>query len=84
MAHFYGSLQGARGEATRLGGKASGLRTKAASWEGAVSVRLYFDEQNDRDMCEVWLEPHEGRGVRKFIYHGPVGEFIPLAGCACE
>lgn len=77
MAHFYGSIRGAHGEATRLGSKASGLATKAASWEGAVSVRLYFDETNDCDACEVSLVPHEGRGVSRVLYCGPVGEYAP-------
>lgn len=41
MAHFYGTIRGQRGEASRLGGKASGLTTYAASWQGAVPGELY-------------------------------------------
>lgn len=41
MAHFYGTLQGNRGEASRLGTKDSGITTYAASWEGAVRVHIW-------------------------------------------
>lgn len=70
MAHFYGELQGSRGEATRLGSKASGLRTLAASYQGAVSVRLY--ERNGVDYAAVSLVPHHGLGTRRTLYDGPV------------
>jgi hypothetical protein len=43
MAHFYGTINGQRGQASRLGGKASGLTTYAASWQGAVKVSLWYD-----------------------------------------
>lgn len=76
MAHFYGNIQGARGPASRLGTKTSGLETVAASWNGAVSVELY--EEHGRDLCRIWLRPWHGHGVRKLIYHGPVGEYAPL------
>lgn len=72
MAHFYGTLKGARGEASRLGHKSSGLRTGAASWEGAVSVHLYHDETAGQDMAEVQLIPWHGAGVYRSLYRGPV------------
>lgn len=50
MAHFYGTIKGQRGQASRLGGKTSGLETYAASWQGAVSVRLWVDEATGKDM----------------------------------
>jgi hypothetical protein len=70
MAHFYGELKGSRGEATRLGTKSSGLRTLAASWEGAVSVRLY--EKFGVDWAVVSLTMHHGAGTRRTLYDGPV------------
>jgi hypothetical protein len=36
MARFYGSLQGRRGEATRLGDSKSGIEVEACSWAGKV------------------------------------------------
>lgn len=38
MSHFYGTVQGNRGEATRGGSKNSGMDTATASWEGSVQV----------------------------------------------
>ena len=70
MAHFYGTLQGVRGEASRLGGKESGLRTVAASWEGSVCV--YLSYENGCDWATVRLEPWHGRGESKLLYDGPV------------
>ncbi len=70
MAHFYGSIQGARGEATRLGSKDSGLITVAASWQGAVQVTLYH--RDGVDHARVWLTPWYGEGVSQELYDGPV------------
>lgn len=57
MAQFYGTLQGQRGEATRLGSKASGLTTTAAGWKGAIKVNIWHDEEHDQDQFEVRLTP---------------------------
>lgn len=71
MAHFYGGVHGCRGEATRLGTKASGLSAFAASWEGAVKVMLY--EREGKDYARVRLTPWNGAGVERTLYDGPVG-----------
>lgn len=70
MAHFYGVLQGARGEASRLGHKSSGLRATAASWQGAVRTELY--EKDGEDYALVQLLPWRGQGTNKVLYDGPV------------
>jgi len=71
MARFLGTIQGQRGEASRLGSKASGLRVDASSWQGRISVFLY--ERNGVDMALVRFEMHHGKGTdRKIIYEGPV------------
>jgi hypothetical protein len=72
MAHYYGTLQGHRGEASRLGTKNAGLRTYAASWQGAVEVQLYH--RDGKDYACVQLVPHRGSGVHATLYDGPVGE----------
>jgi hypothetical protein len=72
MAHFYGTIQGSRGQATRCGTKSSDLETVAASWEGSVHVRLVHNEVTGVDMATVWLAPWHGRGVERTLYHGPV------------
>ena len=73
MAHFYGTLQGQRGQASRLGSKSSGLDTTAASWQGSVRVYLRYDEKLDADTVLVSLEPWHGCGISKVLYDGPIG-----------
>jgi hypothetical protein len=73
MAHFYGTIRGARGEASRLGHKSSGFRADAASWQGRASITLHHDEDTGRDIVTVRLEPHHGAGVDRVLYRGPVG-----------
>lgn len=70
MAHFRGTLCGARGEASRLGGKSSGLRTEAASWQGKVVTYLY--EKDGIDYARVSLARHNGSGCERELYDGPV------------
>ncbi len=71
MAHFRGTIQGARGEASRLGGKSSGLQITAASWQGAVCVDLY--EKDGVDMARICLALHtNGAGSHHEIYNGPI------------
>jgi hypothetical protein len=75
MSHFYGTVQGGRGEATRTGHKTTGLTTTAASWSGAIRVRLYHD--NGVDCYIVEQESWRGRGVYEPIAEGVLGEHSP-------
>lgn len=70
MSQFYGTLSGQAGTATRRGSKNSGLRTIAASWEGAVQVDLY--ERDGKDYARVSLVPWHGHGVTRELFNGPV------------
>jgi hypothetical protein len=72
MAHFYGTLKGSRGEATRCGTKSSGVQVTAASWSGAVTVELYHNAETGQDMAHVYLRPWHGRGTDLALYSGPV------------
>jgi hypothetical protein len=76
VAHFRGIIRGQRGEASRLGSKASGLDVQAASWQGKVTVHLW--EKNGVDMALVELDQHHGKGTTRTLYNGPV------SGCAGE
>lgn len=75
MAHFYGTLQGNRGEASRCGSPSSGLVTEAASWQGAV--RCYVYVKGGKDWVRVSLGPWMGVGESKLLYQGPIGEYLP-------
>lgn len=83
MAHFYGEIQGARGPASRLGGKGSGLQVKAASWQGAVHVGLYARDDG-RDCARVSLIPWNGAGVSRELYDGPVDGSDAALVCPSE
>jgi hypothetical protein len=72
MSHFYGTLKGSRGEATRCGTVASGVRTVAASWSGAVEVELEVNPADGQDWATVSLIPWEGMGRHQELYRGPV------------
>ena len=72
MSHFYGVLNGARGEATRTGNKSSGLVTHAASSNGAIAVALWHS--NGKDYFRVMQVPWHGRGIRETLAEGVVGE----------
>lgn len=76
MSHFYGTLIGNRGEATRCGTKASGITTFAASWAGAVHATVYL--RDGVDWARVSLTAWQGAGVDRLLYDGPVsGAPIP-------
>ncbi len=75
MAHFRGTIKGARGPASRLGTKSSGLVVTAASWQGAVEV--YLQESNGTDYARVMLTKHHGAGTERILYFGPVSGIRP-------
>lgn len=71
MSHFYGTLQGGRGEVTRGGTKKSGLEAWVASYSGAVRVKVYVDMQG-RDRVRVEKRTWQGSGKEMAIYDGPI------------
>ncbi len=72
MGHFFGSVKGHRGEATRLGAKKSGLVVVAASYEGSVHVALHHNSKLEHDVAHVTLEPWHGNGKSILLYSDPV------------
>lgn len=76
MDRFYGGVQGTRGQAHRLGTAKTGITTVAASYQGAIEVRLRA--VNGLDRAEVRFIPWRGVGADLPIYSGPVSG--PLAG----
>lgn len=74
MSHFYGVVQGQRGDATRCGSKGSGLRAVAASWAGAIKVSLHVDDQG-RDCFQVrQVQWQNGAGINEIIAEGVLGQ----------
>ena len=77
MAHFYGTLKGNRGAASRLGTKASDMTTTCQSWEGSVTVCMWHDEAEDRNWVE--LQTHVGsRSGGQTIFLGPLSDLLTL------
>ena len=70
MARFLGSVQGSRGETSRLGDAASGLRTIASSGIGAVEVQLI--DCDGTDWVTVSLLQWYGIEAARVLYNGPV------------
>ncbi len=68
MAQFYATMKGARGEASRLGNKQSGINVSVKSWEGEINVRMYH--LHGEDHVRVTLGEHNG-GCSITLYAGP-------------
>jgi len=66
MAHFYAKIQGSRGEATRMGGKANGIEGHIRGWN--LGVRVYGSvDDNGNDVFTVELT--SGSNGRKSSRH---------------
>lgn len=72
MSHFYGTVKGGRGEATRCGHKNSGIVTHAASWRGAICVRVYHDAEGV-DRYSVCQTTWQGSGINEELASGVIG-----------
>ena len=74
MSHYYGTLQGSRGQATRCGTKYSGMETVAASWDGAIRVILQHDPRTGENLFKVEQVRWNGSGVNEIIATGVIGK----------
>lgn len=78
MAHFYGTIKGMKGEASRLGGKTNGMRTVAASCSGAIVTHLGHNSATEKDTFEVRMESHHGSGDYMVLATGDVGDAMSV------
>ena len=74
MSHFYSTLNGSRGEATRQGTKKSGLHAVAASWRGSVHVIVFHDPHTGEDKFTITQQSWHGRGIGEEIAAGVIGK----------
>ncbi len=74
MAHFYGGLQGSRGETNRCGTKASGISVYAQGWRARISARFHHDDRTERDLASISLEP----GPSNFTRSIPLGGHLDV------
>jgi len=68
MAHFYGTVEGGKGEATRCGTTNTGMRTVCASYTG--SVRCWAYVKDGVDWVQVALDT--GKSPCRILYDGPI------------
>ncbi len=54
MSQFYGSMQGSRGEATRTGGKNSGIEGHLRGWNIGVKIRCRHNITTGKDECDIY------------------------------
>ena len=50
MSHFYGSMEGSRGEATRCGTKSSGLSIHARGWRVGARVECSVNTEGQDEV----------------------------------
>ena len=60
MAQFYATIRGSRGEASRMGGKDSGITGHVRGWD--VGARVQMVHRNGEDVCHVYLTGGSGGG----------------------
>jgi hypothetical protein len=62
MAQFYGWVQGSGGQASRCGGKRSGLTVEGNAWHVGVRAYLAHSEKLDEDVLSIYLTDGSGNG----------------------
>lgn len=61
MAHFYGVVQGNRGEATRTGSKNSGMYAEAKGWDLGGAVSTIYSPELSTDVITFCTTRDNGR-----------------------
>ena len=64
MAQFYASIEGNRGEATRMGTKASGIKGHIRGWRVGVRAECYHDAKTGKDEIFVYSTAGSNGGKR--------------------
>lgn len=73
MAKFFGTVQGGRGQATRLGHASTGLRVTAQSWDGSIVVQMYSSSKAPDDAyVRIGLGAGSTGAGGITLYDGPV------------
>ena len=55
MAQYRATIQGMRGEVSRLGTKSSGIHANVDAWDIGVYVSIRYDIALGTDVCTVYL-----------------------------
>lgn len=65
MSQFYASIQGNRGEATRMGTKESGMSGYIRSWD--IGCRATMNHVDNEDYIHITLTSNNGTGSERFL-----------------
>jgi len=52
MSHYYSSIKGQKGEATRCGSKNSGISTHVRTWN--FGIQVFIRHKNGKDVAEIY------------------------------
>ena len=75
MARFYGTVEGDRGEATRMGhASGRGLRVSAQSYSGSIIIYLF--DMGGEDWVTIGIAPSSSRQAAKDLYTGPIEQLV--------
>lgn len=68
MAHFRGTIEGDRGEVSRLGTKKSGLIATVNGWTTGVTVTIHYNEETGEDVVYIYrTDGSNSTGSRQFL-----------------
>ena len=67
MAQYRASVQGQRGEASRLGGKSSGISAWVNGWHLGVNVSAHYNEMTDCDVIAVAINGGSNGGTPSYM-----------------
>ena len=74
MATFYGQVKGSgKTNATRQGSKASHIASSAQSYDGSITVELYYNK--DDELCIEVYAAEDSRFYGTTIYRGRFDQF---------
>ena len=72
MSHYYATVEGTRGPATRQGTKNSGIRAAAQTFDGSIIVRIDYDARNDEDVVTIGTGPGSTTAMDRELWSGPL------------
>lgn len=70
MAQFYASIQGNRGEATRMGTKVSGIHGHIRGWDAGVEVWIGYNKNTNQNVISISLTKGSNGGGNKNLWTG--------------
>jgi len=72
MAKFYGTVQGGRGKATRLGHQV--IMTSAQSFNGSIVTQLF--EENGETFASIHVSEGSSSSTGHRLYRGPIKQLF--------